>query len=231
MTLSPRLRRTAVAAGAGIGTAGALTGVLMLGPVAAMALLALVFVLVWPLAAVIKHLADETTYRSPALVGAYAAAGVLCLPGLARLVAWGAAGIAIILVVVLVFVLLDLVLPDGRRSRRGRRGPQELSFRLTDHQLAQVGPTDEADAMDDEKLFASLRCPLSTEELCTVWTETTATLAQGAGARDRQTVAEVRRICLDEFERRNPAGFQRWIEAGAPSDPGTFLLPHPGSEN
>jgi hypothetical protein len=53
------------------------------------------------------------------------------------------------------------------------------------------------------------------------------TLAEGAGPRDRQAVAEVRRICLDEFERRNPDGFHRWIEAGAPANPGLYLLPEP----
>jgi hypothetical protein len=77
-------------------------------------------------------------------------------------------------------------------------------------------------------LIARLQCPLSIEELCGVWRETTATLASGAGVRDRQAVAEVRRICLDEFERRNPEGFLQWIEAGAPSNPGVYLLPDRG---
>jgi hypothetical protein len=85
--------------------------------------------------------------------------------------------------------------------------------------------------VEDERLIASLQCPLSIEELCGVWSETSTTLAQGAGARDRQAVAEVRRICLDEFERRNPAGFHRWIAAGAPANADSYLLPEPNSEN
>jgi hypothetical protein len=217
------LRRTAVAAGVGIGTAGLLAGVIMLGPLGASILLAVVFGLIWPLAAVIKHLADETPYGSPTLAAAAAAAGVLAVPGLIRLLSWGAIGVVIAMIAAVVFVLVDLALPDTRRERRTRR-------RRRRHEpayggLIQLSP---AEQVEDEKLIASLRCPLSIEELCGVWGETTTTLAEGAGLRDRQAVAEVRRICLDEFERRNPDGFQRWLDAGAPSDPGAYLLPSLG---
>jgi hypothetical protein len=210
MRFSPVVRRIGVAAGLGIGTTGVLSGVLLLGPLASSILLAVVFLLVWPLAAVIRHVADEEPYGSSVMVAAAAAAAVLCLPGLVRLLAWGASGLAVAMVVAVVFVLIDLVVPD-RRPRLSRH--QRQLKRLT-----------EAEFADDEQLIASLQCPLSIEELCGVWAETATQLAQGAGLRDRQAVAEVRRICLDEFERRNPDGFQRWLDAGAPTNPGRYLL-------
>lgn len=236
MELSPRARRAAVAAGAGIGTAGALVAVLMLGAAAALALIGIVFVLVWPLAAVIKHLADEPINYASASIAAYAAGAVLCLPGVARLFTWGAAGLAVIVVAGAAFAALDLLLSTrpartgGRRLPWGkRRGPRDDE----EDQAPGDRRTDELElsadqALEDEQLIARLQCPLSIEELCGVWRETTATLASGAGVRDRQAVAEVRRICLDEFERRNPEGFLQWIEAGAPSNPGVYLLPDRG---
>ena len=214
MRLSPVIRRMAIAAGLGVGTTGVLAGVLLLGPLAASILLAVVFALVWPLAAVIRHVTDDAPYQSPAMVAATAAAAVLCLPGLVRLLAWGALGLAVALVLAAVFVLIDLVIPE-RRPRLSRQ----------QRKLARMS---EAQFFEDEQLIASLQCPLSIEELCGVWTETATQLAQGAGPRDRQAVAEVRRICLDEFERRNPDGFHRWLDAGAPANPSSYLLPTPG---
>ncbi|MGC4940266.1 hypothetical protein [Kribbella sp. DT2] len=224
MRLSARGRRTATAAGAGIGTAGALVAVLMLGALAALALIGIVFALVWPLAATIKHLADEPINHSAASIAGYAAGAVLCLPGVARLLTWGAAGLAVIVVVGAAFAGLDLLLSTRtpREGGDGRRRPWVRSRRTDEPELTA------AQAREDEKLIARLQCPLSIEELCGVWRETTKTLASGAGVRDRQAVAEVRRICLDEFERRNPDGFQQWIEAGAPSNPGVYLLPDRG---
>jgi hypothetical protein len=113
-------------------------------------------------------------------------------------------------------VLIDLVVPDREPQVRPSRKQRKLE-RLTDAQLA-----------EDEQLIASLQCPLTIAELCGVWSETASQLAHGAGARDRQAVAEVRRICLDEFERRNPDGFHRWLDAGAPANPSRYLLPVPG---
>jgi hypothetical protein len=221
MRISPVVRRTAVAAGAGVGTAGLLSGILLLGPKAASILLVVVFVLVWPLAAAIRHVADDAPYTSPLLVAVGAAGAVLCLPGVVQLLSWGATGLLVAVVTAALFALIELVVSRRGLSRRHDSSYGELS-RLTSSELSRLSNSDDG---ADEKLKDALQSPLSIEELCGVWCETTAVLQQGAGMRDRQAVAEVRRICLDEFERRNPDGFQRWMEAGAPSNPGTFLLP------
>jgi hypothetical protein len=208
---SPLMRRMAIAGGLGVGTTGVLAGVLLLGPLAASILLAVVFALVWPLAAVIRHVADDAPYQSAVVVAGAAAAGLLCLPGLVRLLAWGAVGLAVAMLVAGLFILIELVTPERRpRPSRSQRKLERLK---------------QAELQEEEQLIASLQCPLSIEELCGMWSETATTLAQGAGPRDRQAVAEVRRICLDEFERRNPDGFHRWLDAGAPANPGRYLLP------
>jgi len=217
MHVSPRIQRLAIAAGVGIGTAGLLAGVLLLGPLAASILLVVVFALIWPLAAVIRHVADDAPFESPVLVASCAAGTVLCVPGVVRLLAWGAVGVAITMIAAAIGIVFDLLVPHGRRLKRRHKPAYKALAALS-----------QAERVEDERLIASLQCPLSIEELCGVWTETTTTLAHGAGARDRQAVAEVRRICLDEFERRNPAGFHRWIAAGAPANPGSYLLPEPG---
>lgn len=214
----------------GIGTAGLLAGVILLGPLVSSILLATVFVLVWPLAAVVKYLSDDVSYPSPVLVAAGTAGGVLAAPGIVTLIGWGALGVLVASIAAVVFVLADLALPDTRRERRPRRRRSSRRERSSRQGLrgSEYGELNRDEELEDEKLIASLRCPLSIEELCKVWGETAVTLAQGAGTRDRQAVAEVRRICLDEFERRNPEGFRRWLDAGAPADPATYLLPCPG---
>jgi uncharacterized membrane protein len=219
MHVSPKVQRMMIAAGVGIGTAGLLAGVLLLGPLAASILLVVVFALIWPLAAVIQHVSDDAPFQSPVLVASCAAGGVLCVPGVIRLLAWGAIGLAIAMVAAAIGILFDLVVPHGRRQKRRHKPAYKA--------LAQLS---RAEQVEDERLIASLQCPLSIEELCGVWSETTTTLAQGAAARDRQAVAEVRRICLDEFEKRNPDGFHRWLDAGAPANPSTYLLPKPEEE-
>jgi hypothetical protein len=211
MQLSPAIRRAAVAAGAGVGTAGVLSGVLFLGPKATSVLLLVVFALVWPLAAAVRHVSDDPPYESPLWVAAGVAGAVVCLPGLFRLLAWGVGGLLAAVAAAALFVLIDLVF-SGRRFRRQPDSPYGELTRLSRTGLR----ADENGG-----------CPLSTEELCGVWCETTTALQEGARVGDRQTVAEVRRICLDEFERRNPDGFQRWIEAGAPANPDRFLLSKP----
>src|SRR4051794_20488736 len=151
------LRRTAVAAGVGIGTSGLLAGVIMLGPLAASILLVVVLALLWPLAAVIKYLADDTPYQSPLLVAAAAAGTVLAVPGLIRLLSWGALGFVIAMIAAVIFVLVDLALPDTRRERRPRRrwlgDRRRRRRRRRDAEYGGLIELTHADHLEDEKLI------------------------------------------------------------------------------
>jgi hypothetical protein len=66
---------------------------------------------------------------------------------------------------------------------------------------------------------------LSTGELGREWVRTTTALSGGLAPRTRQAIVARRQETLDELERRDPAGFARWL-AGAPladSDPSGHL--------
>lgn len=206
MRPAPGLRRSAVSAAVGLGLAGLLAGVLVLGPWGSLLLLAIVFVLVWPAALVARSVGAETPFGSPVAVAILAAAALLGVPGLIRLLTWGATGFLFALAMAAVVVVVDLA------SSRSPRGKQ-----YADLQRLMTSDTGGGDSVQE--------APMSVEELCRVWRESGLALHRTTDARDRQTVAEVRRLCLDELERRNPDGFQRWLDAGAPADPGAFLLP------
>jgi hypothetical protein len=66
---------------------------------------------------------------------------------------------------------------------------------------------------------------LSTCVLVSEWSRTTAALASRLEPAARQLVVRRRHEVLDELERRDPAGFARWLAAGAAeqSDPATFV--------
>jgi hypothetical protein len=66
---------------------------------------------------------------------------------------------------------------------------------------------------------------LSTSVLVSEWSRTTAALASRLEPAVRQVVVRRRHEVLDELERRDPAGFARWLAAGAAgqSDPATFV--------
>ncbi len=62
-------------------------------------------------------------------------------------------------------------------------------------------------------------------ELCQAWRHSFTVLAK-SNAGGRLRVVELRQACLDELQVRDPAGFARWLGAGAraASDPSRFLL-------
>lgn len=65
---------------------------------------------------------------------------------------------------------------------------------------------------------------LSTPDLCRAWRVSYLSL-QGADPEELERVALVRACFLDELERRDPAGFRRWIDLGARAagDPTRFI--------
>jgi hypothetical protein len=70
---------------------------------------------------------------------------------------------------------------------------------------------------------------LSVEALGREWLRTSAALAQVRTPVARQALAERRREALDELERRDPAGFARWLAEGATvdSDPARYVSGDP----
>jgi hypothetical protein len=70
---------------------------------------------------------------------------------------------------------------------------------------------------------------LSVEALGREWLRTSAALAQVRAPVARQALVERRREALDELERRNPAGFARWLAEGATvdSDPARYVSGDP----
>jgi hypothetical protein len=66
---------------------------------------------------------------------------------------------------------------------------------------------------------------LPTSDLGSEWLRTTSALASPVEPAKRQDIIRRRQETLDELERRDPAGFARWLAAGAArdSDPSTFV--------
>ncbi len=68
---------------------------------------------------------------------------------------------------------------------------------------------------------------LPTDELCLVWRRSYFQLQRAADEHTRQRIIRARQECLDELERRDRAGFARWLASGARAggDPRRFLSP------
>jgi hypothetical protein len=67
----------------------------------------------------------------------------------------------------------------------------------------------------------------STRELCRAWCHSARQLGGLPPGPARWSVAETRRALLEELERRDPAGVDRWLRAGAAGDPGRYLTAGP----
>ena len=72
---------------------------------------------------------------------------------------------------------------------------------------------------------------LSTEALGREWVHTTAALAGRLAPAERQSLVARRQEALDELERRDPAGFARWLAAGPlpGSDPAGYVQGDPAA--
>ena len=109
-----------------------------------------------------------------------------------------------------------------RKTRRARNAGARAS-----------DPTPSRNAGDPAQAFpaawVSLWHPpvslLPTSDLGSEWLRTTSALATPVEPAWRQEIIRRRQETLDELERRDPAGFARWLAAGAAtdSDPATFV--------
>jgi hypothetical protein len=130
----------------------------------------------------------------------------------------GGAGAAVIsgLAVVTAAAVWQLKARRARHAGRGAPGPARL-----------MGDGDRT-PMPPAVLLSRSQPPvslLSTSVLGTEWLRTTAALASPLEPAARQAVIRHRQETLDELERRDPAGFARWLGAGAAteSDPSIFV--------
>lgn len=111
------------------------------------------------------------------------------------------AGFAVILSVGVIGLVLVLGLGSPQVLRwcrtRLRRSPQETSELLT----------------------------RSTAELCLQWQATYSSLRDASTPAARLRIVEIRQRCLDELERRDPAGLSAWLAstASAGGDPSRYL--------
>ena len=109
-----------------------------------------------------------------------------------------------------------------RKTRRARKAGARASDRTPSRNAG-----DPAQAFP--AAWASLWHPpvslLPTSDLGSEWLRTTSALATPVEPAWRQEIIRRRQETLDELERRDPAGFARWLAAGAAtdSDPATFV--------
>jgi hypothetical protein len=150
--------------------------------------------------------------RRAAVAGLLAA--VLPVAGIGLLAALGAAGL-----------LLCLLLAAGALPlRRRTAGVRRLLPGVPRPAPAPLPPAPEMLPPDPLPALAALP-GLATAQLCTVWRVSYARLQRCTWPGERDHLAQLRRACLDELERRDPRAFARWVgTARAAGDPGRFFL-------
>lgn len=168
-------------------------------------------------AAAIAHDAPAHTLRSTAEAAALATAGtvgvLLVVSGTAALLG-GPITVGLLASGVLVWLLRS-----GRRRDDGAAQPRHPG-------AAQDGGSDVvALSRAAEPVDAGPVAALSTEALGREWLRTSAALQGGLATAARRSIVERREATLDELERRDPAGFARWMSTrpGLGSDPAAFV--------
>jgi hypothetical protein len=205
----PRLGRVLRVAGTAAGVALATVG-LMAQPAAA---LGGVMVGVFVAGGTVLRLYDRPGIDVPArrrvVIGASGTAVWLWLVG---------AGLVVLLGTSTASVLVALVVVGGPAALLVRRGfrpvePVALALPLS----AEVRPL--------------VLATLSTPELCLAWRRSYIALGDLPAGPARGELVALRQSMLDELERRDPAGFHRWLDAGARAggDPGRYLATGPGA--
>jgi hypothetical protein len=159
---------------------------------------------------------SRSTLETAASVGAATVAVLLILAGVTALA--GGAVAALIVVSVLVIWLVA-------RMARGR-GQTERS--TADRTAVPRHVSIDRAARPEAAELAGLLPPvtvLTTAELGQEWTRTTALLGSPLDAAAREALVARREEALDELERRDPAGFARWLAAGPTlaSDPAGYV--------
>lgn len=171
-------------------------------------------------AAAIAHDAPSRSLRSTLEAASLAAAGtvgaLLVVSGTAALLG-GPVTVGLIALAVLALLVRSGRRPDAAASRPAPPPVAAPALTLV-VEWADAGPV----------------TGLSTAALGREWLRTTAALAGGLDATARRAVVERREATLDELERRDPVGFERWLSGGPVpgSDPAEYVRggPVPGAE-
>jgi len=154
----------------------------------------------------------RTVRRRGVLAGVATTAGCLVLTGLVSVLgpATGTPVVVILLLVLAVWGLRAL-------QRLPRRAPA-TGGRSDDHRPSPPPPPEEPERLPDA-------ADLPTYALCRAWQRSYLALIDMPDGPTRDDVAAWRGSLLDELERRDPVGFDRWMHSGARagSDPSRFL--------
>jgi hypothetical protein len=160
----------------------------------------------------------RSTFEAAASAGAVTVGVLLLIAGITAL-----AGGAVTFLTVLGAVVSVLVV----RATRGRRPtvPSAAGDRTTTPRHPSAAPPARPQGTAD---LAGLLPPvavLTTSELGQEWTRTSAVLAGHLDPATREALVVRRQEALDELERRDPAGFDRWLADGPTlsSDPAGYV--------
>ena len=154
---------------------------------------------------------SRSTLETAASVGAATVGVLLLVSGIAALA--GGAVAALTVVVLLVAGLAVRLVRGSRTAPRPTLAPRPPATRPSPRPAGEL---------------ASLLPPvavLTTAELGQEWTRTTAILSGRLDPAARAALVARREEALDELERRDPAGFARWLAAGPTlsSDPAGYV--------
>ena len=161
----------------------------------------------------------RSTLETAASVGATTVGVLLIVAGIAALAGGAVAALAVGAVLLVVLVL---------RLTRGRGSAASPTAGRAAAPAHPVAPTAVPQVRPQAAELAGLLPPVSvltTGELGQEWTRTTAILAGPLPAPAREALVTRREEALDELERRDPAGFARWLAAGPglSSDPADYV--------
>jgi len=165
------------------------------------------------------------TLRSSIIAAALAVVGVLAVSGLSALFDAAALLVAGLLAVSSPPVLRRILSRSPQRPRPGQQ-PNPPRVALPSRPSSQAPASAEPAPIPPPPRPRTPLChSLSDAELCWRWRTSFTALQHTVSPGERLRLITTRSELLDELARRDPEGFQRWLDSGAraASDPARFL--------